>query len=87
MEIYNALGNAAWRVDDVLSTLRCGLIGGGMALTDAQALMMQVTDTTPLLSLAMTAHLVIAAALTGPTDDVVGAPSGEQKGAAAPPVG
>lgn len=72
MEIYTALGNGLWRIDDVLSVLRYGLIGGGMDAKEAKATVDRIADATPLLKLAPAAHLVIASALVGPADDPVG---------------
>ena len=87
MEIFSALGNGSWRVDDVLAVLRHGLIGGGMAGAEARQLVLQAAETSSFLKLAFSAQCVISDALMGPVDDPVGQPSGEQVGAAAPPVG
>ena len=86
MEVYAGLGAGTWRIDDVLSVLRHGLIGGGMAPNEAKALVSRIAEATPMMTLAMTAQVVIATALVGPADDPVGTPSGEPMGAAAPPV-
>lgn len=87
MEVWAALKAGAWRVDDVLSVLRHGLIGGGMDEAQAQKLVSRMAAAEPLAKLVPTAALVIASALVGPADDPIGVEDdaeGEQAGGAAP---
>jgi hypothetical protein len=86
MEVYTALSNGSWRIDDVLSVLRYGLIGGGMEANAARDLVNRIADATPMLQLAPAAHIVMAWALVGPADDQVGAPP-KDDAAAEKPVG
>lgn len=77
MTVYRALGDGTWLVDDILAVLRHGLAGGGMEAREAKELVHRVADSTPLMSLAPIAHIIIAAALVGDVDDPVGEAAGE----------
>lgn len=70
--VLRRLQGGTWLVDDVLAPLRHGLDGAGMDSTEARALMLQVQESTPLMRLAITAQLVLAAALIGMEDDEPG---------------
>lgn len=77
MQIFQALGNGAWRLDMPMSVLRHGLIGGGMAEIEARKLVDRMFDAHPLAKFIAPARLVIMAAVVGPGDDPVGEPKGE----------
>lgn len=80
-ELLTRMAQGRWRVDDLLQILRQGLIGGGMATTEALPLVTRMAETHGLIVLRETAYRVLAAALIGPADD----PAGEQTGESAPP--
>lgn len=70
--LFSKLQDGRWRVDDLLHTIRCGLIGGGMESEAAGKLVNEVADNTPLMPLTQTAFLILAAALIGEEHDPLG---------------
>ena len=80
-EILNRLRLGRWRVNDLIETIRLGLIGGGMADSEARKLLMPLIEQQPLIEFKLTAIAILAAALLGVADD----PVGEDQGEATPP--
>lgn len=74
--LYDMFGNRtvtpSWRVDDIRETIRLGLIGGGMPVHDAVALVDGYMDRWPLLRSAGVAAQILDAALSGHPDEPVG---------------
>jgi Protein of unknown function (DUF3356). len=80
--ILQRLATQRWHVDDVVSTIRLGLEGGGMGKEAARKLVNKVLDDRPIAELVMTAQAILMAALYGTQDDPVGeSPAGEENGA------
>lgn len=80
--ILQRLATQRWHVDDVFSTIRLGLEGGGMGKEAARKLVNKVLDERPIAELVMTAQAVLMAALYGVEDDPVGeSPAGGENGA------
>lgn len=63
--ILARLESGAWRVHDVRETIRLGLIGGGLAPTEALKLTMRYVDDQPLGASSLIAQIILAAALFG----------------------
>lgn len=63
-----------WKVDDVLSPIRLGLIGGGMKDAEAKRLMDTVTGTNSLYELATTAADVLRRFIMWTQEDAPGEP-------------
>lgn len=79
-EIFGRLRVGNWRVDDVIETLRVGLIGGGMQDREAAALVKRISEQGDLVGLKMTAIAVLMSALFSPEGDELG----ETEGAGSP---
>ena len=76
-EIFNRLRTGAWRIDDVIQTLRQGLVGGeGMTPHEAAQRVMEVIELHPLSQFKLTALSVLLHAILGPGDEEVGKPEG-----------
>ena len=75
-EIFNRFRTGTWRADDVLETLRQGLIGGGMEQEEAGPLIARIGEQHGLIDLKLAAYKVIGAALFNPDDDRVGKDEG-----------
>jgi hypothetical protein len=80
-QIFRRLGGDDWRVDDVLQTLRLGLIGAGMDAKKAASLVTRMYESHPKKMFNAPARLVLMASLVGDPDD----PLGEAKGEPTPP--
>lgn len=83
-EVLARLNSGAWRVDDLLSTLRLGLVGGGMEEGEARRIVSLVFDEEGnLLHMAMTASAALAQRLMGnpdePEDNEPGKVAGESQ--------
>jgi hypothetical protein len=76
--ILARLGSNQWRVDDVVSTIRLGLEGGGLEKEEARKLVKVHVEDRPLTESVLTARTILAASLFGAEDD----PVGEQRAAA-----
>lgn len=75
------LSSKQWMVDDVVSTIRLGLEGGGLEKEAARKLVKKHVEDRPLTESVLTASAVLMAALYGGEED--GTPdSGEPKAAA-----
>jgi len=71
-EIARRLQTGQERADDVFETLRCGLIGGGMAPAKALDLVKRYGHERPLIESIPAAHAVILAAIIGAPEEGVG---------------
>lgn len=69
--ISDRLRNDRWYVDDITETLRLGLIGAGMPLDEAGALIRRFVDPVPLAQNRLYAYAVLMAALVGAPDEVL----------------
>jgi hypothetical protein len=59
------LSNGQWRVDDVVSTIRLGLEGGGVDKDDARKLVKRFVEDKPLASSVLTAQAILMDSLYG----------------------
>lgn len=73
-----------WKVDDVIAVLEQGLIRAGMDKVKAAPMVTELAESHGMQKLVPTAYLVLASALIGPADDVVGDPAGEPQGVTTP---
>lgn len=71
-EIFNRLRTGRWYADDIMHTLRQGLIGGGIDPSEASKLTVGLFDLHPLADFKISAIAVLAHALLGELDDPVG---------------
>lgn len=80
-EVLARLNSGFWRVDDILCTLRLGLVGAGMADGEARKIVDRTFEEANLYSMAMTACAALTARLVGNPDagseDEPGKPQGE----------
>ncbi len=79
MTIFFALHNGTWLVDDVIQPVRLGLIGAGMSQGDALKLVNTHLSDGRLKEGVMVAQAILIAAVTGPPDEHIKAPTGEGK--------
>ena len=76
-EILARLRVGSWRVDDLIQTIRHGLIGGGMDELEATTLVRSMVEIHPLISeFKILSAVILQNALFGPEDDKVGKPEG-----------
>lgn len=81
-EILNRVRTGKWRVDDLLHTIRLGLIGAGsMPDSEAGRTVSALFDLHPVIEFKLIALAILADALLGSEDD----PVGEAEGETAPP--
>jgi len=73
------LASKQWMVDDVVSTIRLGLEGGGLPKEDARKLVKKFVEDRPLTLSVLTASAILMAALYGGEEDGE-ANEGEPKG-------
>lgn len=66
--VMGRLANKTWLVADIRGPLLWGLVGGGMAVVDAQKLV-KTYMVSPLLQHVMTAYVIVSAALNGAPDE------------------
>lgn len=64
-ELLMRLTTHRWRVDDILQTIRLGLIGGGMAPIDALVLVTRYVENRPWGENVVIAAQILVAAVTG----------------------
>lgn len=78
--VLSRLRTGQWMVDDVVSTIRLGLEGGGMSKEDARKLVAQHVEDRPLSLSVITAQVVLMSSLYDTdVDDTVGeAPAGAE---------
>lgn len=74
MTILHRIQREEWYVNDIRETIRLGLIGGGMTAEKAMTAVKLHVDGRPLMESVMLAHAIIAAAIVGVPDDIVGKP-------------
>ena len=67
--LLNRLRDGSWRVDDIVEPIRWGLVGGGLAIAEANKLVKQFVHDTPLYQHTLTAQAVLLAALVGANDE------------------
>lgn len=78
--ILSRLTARQWYVEDVIETIRLGLIGGGMDKDEARGIVAKEIHDEPLSQFVLTARAIIAHALYGVEDDAVGeSEAGEAK--------
>lgn len=70
--VLTRLRSGQWMVDDVVSTIRLGLEGGGLSKDAARKLVAQHVEDRPLAISVLTAQLILMSALYGTEDDPVG---------------
>lgn len=68
-KLYERLCDGSWKLDDLLETVRLGLIGGGMEPIPAKKLVWRYVGERPLIESVEPAARVLLALLTGPKDD------------------
>lgn len=61
--------NRGWRVEDIANVIRLGLIGGGMAPTEAVKLVRRYVEGRPMMESVFPAQNILAAALVGAPDE------------------
>lgn len=74
------LSNGQWHVDDVVSTIRLALEGGGLSKDESRKLVKKHVEDRPLTESVLTAQAILMAALYGGEEE---SDAGEQKGQAA----
>ncbi|WP_343303610.1 gene transfer agent family protein [Mesorhizobium retamae] len=78
--IFNRLGTGEWMVDDITSTIRLSLEGGGLEKEEARKLVKKHVEDRPLVLSVLTARLALAHALFGDENEEEGTDqSGEVK--------
>lgn len=77
--VFTRLENGSWRVEDILETIRLGLIGGGVESTKARVLVQRYVGAGMLLDNVMPAMQIIAAALIGAPDEAPKKEMGEEE--------
>lgn len=78
--VLNRLRTGQWLVDDIVSTIRLGLEGGGMTKEEARRAVAKHVEDRPLNLSVITAQIVLMSALFGTEDDPVGgAPAGVER--------
>lgn len=61
--------NRGWRVEDIANIIRLGLIGGGMAPTDALRFVRTYVEGRPLIESLLPAQTILSVALVGAPDE------------------
>jgi len=69
--ILHRLQSGEWRVDDIASVIRLGLIGGGMSPTDALKKVRAYVEARPPLENLIIAQVILSAAVAGAPDEPV----------------
>lgn len=70
--IYQRLGSGSWRVEDISSTIRLGLIGGGATPEKALALVRDYVESRPPMETRALALGILGTALMGAPDELPG---------------
>jgi hypothetical protein len=78
--IHSRLATGAWRVEDISSVIRLGLIGGGMKPDDALKRVRSYVEARPPLENVPLAMAVLGVALQGAPDEPPGEAPGEATG-------
>lgn len=72
--------SSQWKIDDVISTIRLGLVGGGMSEQEARSIVDRALDLASAYKLAITAALILEHSLMWDANDKPGEPAaGEGK--------
>lgn len=80
-EVFNRLRLGTWRVNDMIDTIRLGLVGAGeMDAAEASKTVIALFDQHPAMDFKLTAIAILAAALIGVEDDPVGEAEGQTSG-------
>lgn len=82
--ILTRLSTKQWHVDDVVSTIRLGLEGGGMEKDEARKLVKKHVEDRPLTLSVLTAQAILMLALFGDPDDQPGEADAGTETATAP---
>ncbi|NTS30666.1 gene transfer agent family protein [Phyllobacterium sp. BT25] len=70
--------SSQWKIDDVISTIRLGLVGGGMSEQEARSIVDRALDLASAYKLAITAALILEHSLMWDANDTPGEqPAGE----------
>lgn len=77
LTIWQALMNGTWLVDDIVATIRLGLIGGGLSKEEAIQLVNKHCADGQLRDCVIIAQAIILRAVTGPMDEPLEAPPGK----------
>lgn len=85
LELYDRLRGRDWRVQDIREPIRLGLIGAGMAPTDAVRLVQRYVEQRPLLESVPVAAIVVMRALAMPEDLHAGKTEAVTETGASPP--
>lgn len=72
--VYQQLQAGTWRIEDVRETIRCGLIGGGMAAVKANKMVQMYVEERPIMENVALAMRVLGAGLIGAPEEDVGEP-------------
>jgi len=83
LTIWQALMSGSWLVNDIVETIRLGLIGGGATKEEAIKLVSRHCSDGNLREAVIIAQAIILRAVTGPADEILEAPPG--KGTAGKP--
>lgn len=75
-QLLRRMASGDWRIDDLVETIRLGLIGGGLPSGEAGPLVMRLFQQHPIIEFKSTAYQILGAALVGVEDDPVGEPQG-----------
>lgn len=76
-QVLARLNSGEWRVDDLLATLRFGLIGGGLEKDEVDRVVSNAATDGNMFSLAMTASAALTSSLIGNPDTEPEKPQGE----------
>lgn len=70
--ILMRLQSGQWRVDDIIETVRLGLIGGGLKPDEARKLVTNYVEEVPLSKTIPLAQAILMDSILGPEDDPAG---------------
>ena len=77
--LLERLGGKHWRIGDISSAIRLGLIGGGMEPAKALALVQAYVESRPPMENVMLAYAVVAAGVQGAPDEPLKKPRGRAR--------
>jgi hypothetical protein len=67
--VYNRLHGEAWRIEDIASVIRLGLIGGGMEPAEALRKVRAYVESRPPMENLLTAQAILSVALLGAPEE------------------
>lgn len=76
-ELLNRIRVGNWKIDDLIETIRQGLIGAGMETSEAGPMVTRLFELHGAFEFKMTAFSVLQHALSGVVGDPVGKPEGQ----------